>query len=66
MNLLNVEPTVGSTPPWAGVTPAPSDKSRNVEDDISFSGSLEDCGKAPGPYLARYFTGEAAGGRSRR
>jgi hypothetical protein len=23
---LNVEPTVGSTPPWAGVTPAPGDK----------------------------------------
>src|ERR1700746_1925405 len=25
-NLIVVEPTVGSTPPWAGVTPAPSEK----------------------------------------
>jgi hypothetical protein len=25
---LNVEPAVGSTPPWAGVTPAPSDQNK--------------------------------------
>jgi hypothetical protein len=57
--LLNVKPAVGSTPPSAGVTPAPSDKSRNVEDDISLSGSVRRA--AAGNYLARYFTGEAAG-----
>jgi hypothetical protein len=27
-HLLNAEPTVGSAPPWAGVTPAPGDKER--------------------------------------
>ena len=51
--------------PSAGVTPAPSEKkSRNVEDAISLEGSGEEA--AVGNYLARYFTGEEAGGRSRR
>src|SRR5579871_4801208 len=37
-NLIVVEPAVGSTPPWAGVTPAPSDKkSQNGEDAILLS-----------------------------
>jgi hypothetical protein len=32
ITLLNAEPTVGSAPPWAGVTPAPSEKkSQNGE-----------------------------------
>jgi hypothetical protein len=54
---------MGSTPPSAGVTPAPSEKkSRNVEDNLSLSIGDE----AAGNYLARYFTGEEAGGRSRR
>jgi hypothetical protein len=48
----------------AGVTPAASDKkSRNVEDDLSLWFFWE---WAAGIYLARYFTGEEAGGRSRR
>ena len=37
---MNVKPAVGFTLPSAGVTPAPSGKkSRNVEDDVSLSGS---------------------------
>jgi len=53
-----MKPTVGFILPWAGVTPAPSEKkSRNVEDDISLSGFGED---AAWNYLAR-FTGEEAG-----
>jgi hypothetical protein len=36
-----VKPAVGFTLPSAGVTPAPGEKkSRNVEDDISLSGSV--------------------------
>jgi len=39
--LSYVKPTVGFTLPWAGVTPAPSEKkSRKVEDDVSLSGSV--------------------------
>ena len=29
-NLIVVEPAVGSTPPWAGVTPAPSVKKKII------------------------------------
>ncbi len=64
ITLLNAEPTVGSAPPWAGVTPASGiKKSQNGEDAILLSGSGA---KASESYLARYVTGEEAGGCSRR
>ena len=53
ITLLNVKPAVGFTLPSAGVTPAPSEKkSRNVEDNLSLSGSGEEgAGKLPRPLL---------------
>src|ERR1700691_5636850 len=33
-DLLNVEPTVGSTPPWAGVTPAPGIRKEKMRDFV--------------------------------
>jgi hypothetical protein len=54
-----VKPTVGFTLPWAGVTPAPSEKkSRNVEDNLSLWGSvlvrgvIQSEAKNPGSCLA--------------
>src|SRR5271155_4030040 len=35
---LNVEPAVGSTPPWAGVTPAPSKRGNFVRPMVSSNG----------------------------
>jgi hypothetical protein len=57
-----VKPPVGFTLPSAGVTPAPS---------IKKDAGLHPCsnflsGKPQGIHLARYFTGEEAGRRSRR
>ena len=52
ITLLNAEPTVGSAPPWAGVTPAPSEKkSQNGEDAISLRGFFGERGA--GNYLAQ-------------
>jgi hypothetical protein len=55
---------MGFTLPSAGVTPAPSEriaKCRGRHFDLIFLGEA-----AVWNYLARYFTGEEAGGRSRR
>jgi hypothetical protein len=39
-NFIGMKPAVGFMLPWAAVTPAPGEnKARNVEDDISLSGS---------------------------
>jgi hypothetical protein len=61
-----LKPTVGFKLPWAGVTPAPSEKkSQNGEDAILLKGSFLGMGgrEFTSPVI---FTGEEAGGRSRR
>jgi hypothetical protein len=55
-----MKPAVGFMLPSAGLSPAPSDKkSQNGADAILLEGSFGE--EAAGIYLARYFTGEAAG-----
>src|SRR6202142_967987 len=62
-NLIVVKPAVGFTLPSAGLSPAPSDKMRGFVPGRTFFVWIL---SAANLYLARYFTGEEAGGRSRR
>ena len=52
-----MKPAMGFKLPWAGVTPAPSEKkSRNVEDAIPLSGSFEEArGGITSPVTLREF-----------
>jgi hypothetical protein len=56
--LIEVEPTVGSTPPWAGVTPAPGIKVKMwVRSDPNLSLSEERSARAEGTRRERYNAG---------
>jgi hypothetical protein len=59
---LNAEPTVGSAPPWAGVTPAPSEKEK-MRDFVPVR-TFFVCDERSEGYLARYFTGRPRGRRA--
>jgi hypothetical protein len=63
ITLFNVKPAVGFTLPSAGVTPAPSTNRKMARTPFC---SRVPLGGSALEYLARYFTGEEAGGRSRR
>ena len=70
ITFLNVKPAVGFTLPSAstpsrGLSPAPSDK-KKMRDFVPVRTFFEWILSAANLNLARYFTGEEAGGRSRR
>jgi len=56
-----VKPAVGFTLPSAGLSPAPSDNRKMARTPFCSQVLFGNFWRASGSYLARYFTGEAAG-----